>query len=86
LPGHSPSFGFDSHPTHISVLDWGVNWELALQDCVLYSHEKIFRSNARFAVEKADNDLSRARLPGSEKKKARARAAGAKFLALIGTE
>jgi len=37
-----------------------VNWELALQDCVLYSHEKIFRSNARFAVEKADNDLSRA--------------------------
>ncbi|TMK41076.1 MAG: hypothetical protein E6G70_26835 [Alphaproteobacteria bacterium] len=59
---------------------------MASQDCVLHAHEKIFRSSARFAVEKADNDLSRARLPGSEKKKARARAAGAKFLALIGAE
>jgi len=59
---------------------------LASQDCVLHAHEKIFRSSARFAVEKADNDLSRARLPGSEKKKGRARAVGTKFLDLIGVE
>jgi hypothetical protein len=53
----------------ISVRDWGVNWELASQDCVLHTHEKNFTSNSRFTVEKARKDLSRAHLPGSEKKK-----------------
>jgi len=39
---------------------------------IMFAHiRKIFESNARFAVDKADNVLSRAHLPGSEKKKGR---------------
>ena len=52
----------------------------------MHTREKLLRSSAPLPVEKADNDLSRARLPGSEKKKGRARAVGTKFLDLIGVE
>jgi hypothetical protein len=82
--GHCPSFSSDSCPTPISVLEWGVNGEMALQDCVLHTPEKNIASRARCSVDKADNVLSRAQLPDSEMKKGRARAAGLKSFAASG--
>jgi hypothetical protein len=41
---------------------------LALRDCVMRTLEKNIARPARCSVDKADNDLSRAHLPGSERK------------------